>query len=124
MFESELRERNEAIWIRVGVCNWKKGLANRYKSIQHKCAESALQKDRHIDKSQEVEITRRQHEIEMNRCYLARLVDIAKTLAKCGMPFRGHNEKKDSLNRGTFLETVGLLSWWDPVFDEYNNNNY
>lgn len=62
-----------------------------------------------LDKSQEEEITRRQQEIEKNRCYIARLVDIAKTLAKCGMPFRGHNEK-DSLNRGTFLEIVGLSS--------------
>ena len=58
----------------------------------------------------------------MNRRYLARLVDVAKTLAKCGMPFRGHNEKKDSLNRGNFLEIVGLLSRWDPIFAEYIEN--
>ena len=62
---------------------------------------------------------RRQREIEMNRRYLARLVDIAKTLAKCGLPFRGHNEKKESVNRGNFLELVGLLSRWDPAFAEY-----
>ena len=53
---------------------------------------------------------RRQREIEMNRRYLARLVDIAKTLAKRGLPFRGRNEKKESVNRGNFLELVGLLS--------------
>ena len=58
----------------------------------------------------------------MNRRYLVRLVDVAKTLAKCGMPFRGHNEKKDSLNRGNFLEIVGLLSRWDPIFAEYIEN--
>lgn len=82
-----------------------------------------LQKDHHIDvlldKSREEEITKRQQEIE-NRRYLARLVDIAKTLAKCGMLFRGHNEK-DSLNRGNFLE-IGLLSQWDPIFAEYIEN--
>ena len=33
-----------------------------------------------------------------------KLVDITKTLAKCGMPFRGYNEKKTS------LEIVDLLS--------------
>lgn len=133
LFENELRKRNEPNWISVGVCNWKKGLEkikNHYKSVQHKCAESArehfLQKDRHIDvlldKSREEEVTRRQQEIEKNRCYLARLVDIAKTLARCGMPFRGHNEKKESLNRGNFLEIVSLLSRWDPIFAEYIEN--
>ena len=67
--------------------------------------------DRHVDvlldKSREEEFMRRQQEIEKNRRYLAQLVDIAKTLAKCGMPFRGHNEK-DSMNRGNFLEIVEL----------------
>ena len=62
---------------------------------------------------------RRQREIEMNQRYLAQVVDIAKTLAKCGLPFRGHNEKKESVNRGNFLELVGLLSRWDPAFAEY-----
>ena len=75
------------------------GLKNHYKCTQHKCAENAnehfLQKYWHIDvlldKSQE-EITRTKQEIEKYRCYLTRLVDIAKILAKCGMPFRGHNQ--------------------------------
>jgi len=133
LFESELRDRNEPNWISVGVCNWKKALQkikNHHKSTQHKYAESArehfLQIHRHVDvlldKSREEEFTRRQQEIEANRRYLARLVDIAKTLAKCRMPFRGHNEKKNSLNRGNFFELVGLLSRWDPVFAECVEN--
>ena len=132
LFESELRERNEPNWMTIGVCNWKKALEkikNHYRSTQHKCAESArvqfLRIGRHVDvmldKSREEEFTRRQQEVEMNRCYLARLIDVAKTLAKCGMPFRGHNEK-ESLNGGNFLEIVGLLSRWDPVFAEYVEN--
>ena len=47
------------------------------------------------------------------------MVDVAKTLAKCGLPFRGHDERKESINRGNFLEVVGLLSRWDPVFAGY-----
>ena len=62
---------------------------------------------------------KRQQEIDMNRRYLARLVDIAKTLAKCGLPFRGHNERKESVNRSNFLELVSLLSRWNPVFAKY-----
>ena len=79
-------------------------IKNHYKNTQHKCAESAhahfLWIDRHmdvmLDKSREEEFTKRQQEVELNRCYLARLIDVAKILAKCGIPFRGHNEKKDS----------------------------
>jgi len=62
---------------------------------------------------------RRQQEIDTNRRYLARLVDIAKTLAKCGLPFRGHNERKESVNGSNFLEPVSLLSGWNPVFAKY-----
>ena len=56
LFESELREKNEPNWIKLGVCNWKKALEkirNHYKSIQHKNAENArvsfLRTSSHID---------------------------------------------------------------------------
>ena len=130
MFESELREKNEPNWIKLGVCNWKKALEkirNHYKSIQHKNAENArvsfLRTSSHIDvmldRGREEKLSRQQQEIEENRLYLARLVDVAKTLAKCGLPFRGHDERKESINRGNSLEVVGLLSRWDPVFAGY-----
>ena len=45
-------------------------------------------------------------------------MDITKNLAKCGMSFRGLDEKKDSVNRGNFLEICSLVSQWDPVFAE------
>ena len=105
LFESEVRERNESNWISIEICNWKKALAkikSHYKSAQHKSSESArarfLQRDKHIDvmldSSREEELTRKQREIEMNRCYLVRLVDVAKTLAKC----RDHKQKKEIID--------------------------
>jgi len=41
------------------------------------------------------------------RDYITRLngsIDVARILAKQGLPFRGHDESKDSLNRGNFRE--------------------
>ncbi|GKC86092.1 zinc finger MYM-type protein 1-like protein, partial [Tanacetum coccineum] len=37
-------------------------------------------------------------------------VDTCRFLLKASLPFRGHNEKKDSLNRGLFLELYDLLA--------------
>ena len=50
---------------------------------------------------------------------MSRIVDVAKTLSKCGSAFRGHDEKEDLHNRGHFLETVGLLSRRDHDFADY-----
>lgn len=69
-----------------------------------------------LDRSREELLSKRQQEVENNRRYLSRIVDVARTLAKCGLAFRGHNEKID---RGNFLEIVTLLSHWDGVFAEY-----
>ena len=45
-----------------------------------------------LDRGREEELSRQQQEIEENRLYLARLVDVAKTLAKCVLPFREHDK--------------------------------
>ncbi|WVZ79445.1 hypothetical protein U9M48_027022 [Paspalum notatum var. saurae] len=52
--------------------------------------------------------------------YLARLswsLKCARYLARQGLPFRGHNEKKDSKNKGNFRE---LVSWLAGNFEEVN----
>ena len=133
LFVTEQVEKSESNWISIGVCNWKKGvekIKKHFKSSQHKSAENAhvhyLQTSRHIDvmldKNREEVLTKRQQEVENNRCYLSRLVDVARTLAKCGLPFRGHNEKNNSVNKGNFREIVTLLSHWDGAFAEYMEN--
>lgn len=50
---------------------------------------------------------------------MKRLIDIVITLTKCGWALKGHNEKVDSIEKGLFLETVELLSRYDPVV-KYN----
>lgn len=46
-------------------------------------------------------------------------MDIAKTLAKCGLQFRGHDERKESINTGDFLEVVGLLNGIQSLLDTW-----
>lgn len=71
----------------------------------------------------EQELTRRQQETEENRQYLARLVDVTKTLAKCGLAFRGNDESINSCNRGNFCEVVDLIARWDTTLSRYMANS-
>ncbi|XP_044386084.1 zinc finger MYM-type protein 1-like isoform X2 [Triticum aestivum] len=50
--------------------------------------------------------------------YFARLnaaIDTTRLLLKQGLPFRGHDESKNSHNRGNFLEVRDFLAEHDPV---------
>ena len=53
------------------------------------------------------------------RDILYRLLDIILFLSKQNIPFRGHREDTESLNRGNFLELVELLSKYDVVLKEH-----
>ena len=122
---ANLNDNNEPNWIRIGVSNWKKGvekIKHHYKGKQHKNAEIACENflsSRHIDvmlvSGREQELTMRQQEAEESRQYLARLVDVTKTLAKCCLSFRGHDESINSCNRGNFCEVVDLVARWDST---------
>ena len=51
------------------------------------------------------------------RAYFTRLngsIDTARLLLKQGLPFRGHDESKESLNKGNFLEVFDCLAEHDP----------
>ena len=120
---------NEPKWSHYGIQNWKKALEkNKYQQSRHHInAESSLiqflQSNRHIDvmvdRSRQEELCCLEQERIKNRQYLIRLIDVAKTLAKCGNPFRGHDESEESHNRGDFIEMVSLLSRWDHDFADY-----
>lgn len=54
-----------------------------------------------------------------NREILKRLIDVTCFLAQQELPFRGHNESQDSLNRGNYVELLKLISLYDPVLAEH-----
>jgi Domain of unknown function (DUF4371) len=47
------------------------------------------------------------------------LIDVTVHLAKQDLPFRGHDEGQQSNNRGNYVETLQLLSRWDPELENH-----
>ena len=63
-------------------------------------------------------------EVERNRQYVATACDVVKLLAKLGLPFRGHDERKDSTLKGNFLEVCDFLSSYVDCFRELRKNYF
>jgi len=75
-----------------------------------------------LNKSQELELSRREMQRLANRNIMHRLVDISLCLAKNGKPFRGHNEKIESVSKGLFLEMINILKKYDSVLNDHLQN--
>eukprot|EP00102_Acyrthosiphon_pisum_P018828 XP_016656038.1 PREDICTED: uncharacterized protein LOC107882336 [Acyrthosiphon pisum] len=60
--------------------------------------------------------TQHKLEVEANKSYIKTLIDIALYLSCQGLPFRGHDESTDSLNKGNFKEACQLMSKYVPEF--------
>jgi len=63
-------------------------------------------------------------EVERNRRYVAVACDIVKLLAKLGLPFRGHDDRRDSTTKGNFLEICDFLSNYVDYFKEMQQNYF
>lgn len=55
-------------------------------------------------------------EVLKNRKYLAMVCDVVKLLARLGLPFRGHDERKQSMSKGNFLEMCDFMSGYVESF--------
>ncbi|KAE9543666.1 hypothetical protein AGLY_002062, partial [Aphis glycines] len=75
-----------------------------------------------LNKSKEVELSKREAQRMINRSIMHRLIDIALCLAKNGKSLRGHNENTDSVSKGLFLEMVDLLKKYDSLLIEHLEN--
>src|SRR5258708_10334009 len=53
-----------------------------------------------------------------NRQYVAIACDIVKLLSKLGLPFRGHDEGKNSTSKGNYLEVCDFMSTYIESFRE------
>lgn len=51
-----------------------------------------------------------------------RLIDISLCLATNYKSFRGHNEKVDSVSKGSFLEMINVLKKYDKVLNDHLQN--
>jgi hypothetical protein len=60
------------------------------------------------------------------KAYFTRLngtIDIARLLLKQGLPFRGHDESKESYNRGNFKVFYDCLAEHDPMLHKAMTTN-
>jgi len=70
-----------------------------------------------LQRSQHIYVVLHQQSEASKRAYFTRLngsIDTARLLLKQGLPFRGHDESKESLNKGNFLEVFDCLAEHDP----------
>ena len=74
--------------------------------VAMKKCDDLLRREQHID------VAWNHHCEKAKRAYFTRLngsIDTARLLLKQGLPFRGHDESKNSNNKGNFLELCALL---------------
>ena len=65
--------------------------------------------DAMLSDQRRVQLTARQMLIKKNRFIVEQLFDVIRLLAKLNLPFRGHDEKTISKNRGIFREFIEFL---------------
>ncbi|XP_031569415.1 zinc finger MYM-type protein 1-like [Actinia tenebrosa] len=117
-------------WVRSGVNNWKKAtekIGEQSQSAFHQTnlikwkSYSNLKKpiDCILDEQKEKERSARAAQIERNQQIIIRISDVCKFLAKQNIAFRGHDESKDSCNKGNFRELIELLAKYDPLLNEH-----
>lgn len=78
--------------------------------------------DEVINESVTQQISKLENERLNNRKIMWRLVEVTVCLAKCGKPFRGHDESSRSFQKGLFKEFVELLSRYDMVLQNHFEN--
>lgn len=109
----------------MGYNNWKKalysdaGFQSHNNSITHKECEVKYKsfKQASLNKSLPEMLTNHNSKvIEENKHYIKTLAEILLLTCKLEIAQRGHDESKDSVNKGNFLELVDAFSKRDPLF--------
>lgn len=52
----------------------------------------------------------KEKQVKRNRSIIMRLFNVVRLLSRLGLPFRGHSEEQDSMNRGVFLEFIEFMA--------------
>lgn len=110
-------------FITDGYGDWKKALENNRGFGQHqdsKCHIYAKKSYEDYIKGKSVDVqlsdeakravSQREELIRRNRQVLQRFFSVVRFIARLSLPFRGHDETEQSLNRGVFLELIYYLA--------------
>ena len=118
----------DGTFTKSGYTNWKKalekgrGFDGHGKSKAHLFSVSAMKAysttksiDMQLSEQREEQLSQRQQRVRKNRAVVSRLLSVTQLLAKCGAPFRGHDESESSDYRGLYREVVSWGAEKDPV---------
>ena len=107
----------------AGFDSWKKalekgrGFRKHGESQSHSHAEKSYRDfiegkavDMQLSEERDREVSRRQETVRRNRQTLQRVFSVVRFIARLSLPFRGHDETQQSLNRGVFLEFIHYLA--------------
>ena len=114
-----------------GYNNWKHALRDFEKHQQTKTHQNATidLKNRREQDAKKTSINQkinslREITVAKNKAYMNEIIRTIFFLSKQNIPFRGHNEKIDSLNRGNFLELVQFNKINNSILNEEVNCSY
>lgn len=117
-----LFETEKGVWNNDGFCdisNFHKAKARHEKCHSHLSAITKLKTfgrtriDFQLSEQRRIDVLKHNAEVNSNRELMKRLIDVCCLLAKQELPFRGHNEREDSVNQGNYIELIKLLSKYD-----------
>lgn len=107
----------------VGFNDWKNAsvrLESHENSGEHKTCVLTLQRRSNIIGRVDHELAAQLlEELTYWREVLKRVVATVKSLASRGLPFRGHDEKFDSLHNGNYLMSLELIAEFDPFLSKH-----
>ncbi|KAJ8019083.1 Zinc finger MYM-type protein 1 [Holothuria leucospilota] len=137
LFSSDTSDASDKAWSTCGVRQWhkmmsrgagKKGkLAEHFESTNHKnalrdfihfCNESA-HIDILLDKDRRANLIQSKHDQMMNREAVTIIMDIERTLARQGLPFRGTTDADNKETDGNFYQLVQLVARHNAVMKRW-----
>jgi hypothetical protein len=121
-----LFQTDKAVWNNTGFCD----MNNFHKAkLRHETTHSHLSSiillktfgtsriDVQLSEQKRLNIIKHNAEVDSNRELMKRLIDVCCFIAKQELPFRGHNEREDSLNCGNYIELTQLLAKYDSKLE-------
>lgn len=116
-------QTNVIVVLCIGFNNWskalekKRGIVKHNESTTHASAESAyrhfmdgLAVDHQLSEEAARAHSQRDRQIQRNRSIIQRIFNVVRFLGRLSLPFRGHDESDQSLNRGVFRELISYLA--------------
>lgn len=119
---------SSSVWTSAGYCdlnNLNKACTKHEKSQQHiRCVISQksfgeVRIETQVSEHRRREMLQRNEEAKKNRDIMKRFIDITSLLAKQELPFRGHCENANSVNRGNYAEFAKFLCDYDLLFQKH-----